>query len=106
MFNKFKELFSSENLLDIAFNTTLTMLDFDYKMYDASRGSLRESDNAELPFDVRDLRCVQYALKPRPLHAGIYKQELIAHLRSLESQGWLVEPLLARLQSALIFADL
>ncbi|MEE8576415.1 MAG: PhoU domain-containing protein [candidate division Zixibacteria bacterium] len=55
MFNKFKELFSSENLLDIAFNTTLTMLDFDYKMYDASRGSLRESDNAELPFDVRKM---------------------------------------------------
>ena len=50
----------------------------------------------ELPFDVRDLRCVQYDLKPRPLHEGAYKQELIAHIRSLEAQGWLVEPLLAR----------
>lgn len=53
MFNKFKELFSSENLLDAAFNTTLTMLDFDHKMYDASRHSLRESDNADLPFDIK-----------------------------------------------------
>ena len=53
MFNKFKELFSSENLLDAAFKTTLTMLDFDYKMYEASRSSLRESDNADLPFDIK-----------------------------------------------------
>lgn len=54
MFNKFKELFSAENLLETAFNTTLTMLEFDYKMYRASRQSLRESDNADLPFDVRE----------------------------------------------------
>jgi phosphate transport system protein len=53
MFNKFKELFSSENLLDAAFKTTLKMLDFDYKMYDASRRSLREFDNADLPFDIK-----------------------------------------------------
>lgn len=53
MFNKFKELFSSENLLDAAYDTTLTMLDFDYKMYDASRRTLRESNTAELPFDIK-----------------------------------------------------
>ena len=53
MFDKFKELFSSENLLDSAFKTTLTMMEFDQKMYDAARKSLRESDNAKLPFDVR-----------------------------------------------------
>ena len=55
MFNKFKELFSSENLLDTAFKTTLTMLDFDYKMYEASRQSLRESDTAELPYDFKQM---------------------------------------------------
>jgi len=53
MFEKFKELFSSENLLDSAFKTTLTMMEFDYKMYDAARKTLRESDTDELPFDVR-----------------------------------------------------
>ncbi|NOY89112.1 MAG: hypothetical protein GXO93_06965 [FCB group bacterium] len=53
MFNKFKELFSSENLLDSAFNTTLTMIEFDHKMYDASRRILRESDSSELPFDIK-----------------------------------------------------
>ena len=53
MFNKFKELFSAENLLDTAFKTTLTMMEFDQKMYDASRKTLRESDSDELPFDVR-----------------------------------------------------
>ncbi len=53
MFSKFKELFSSENHLDSAFNTTLTMIEFDYKMYDASRLTLRDSETDELPFDVR-----------------------------------------------------
>lgn len=55
MFNKFKELFGSENLLDIAFDTTLTMLEFDHKMYTASRVTLRESDSDELPFDIKKM---------------------------------------------------
>ncbi len=53
MFNKFKELFSSENLLDTAFKTTLTMMEFDQKMYDAARRTLRESDGVELPLDIK-----------------------------------------------------
>lgn len=53
MFSKFRELFSSENLLDTAFNTTLTMLDFDHKMYKASTSTLRQTDSDELPFDIR-----------------------------------------------------
>jgi phosphate transport system protein len=52
MFKKFKELFSSENLLDVSFHTTLTMLDFDHKMFLASRETLREKDTADLPFDI------------------------------------------------------
>lgn len=55
MFNKFKELFASENLLDTAFKTTLTMLDYDQQMYHASRKVLRESDDAELPFDFKKM---------------------------------------------------
>lgn len=53
MFSKFKELFSSENLLDSAFDTTLTMLDFDHKMFHASVETLRKTDSAELPFDFK-----------------------------------------------------
>ncbi|MBD3403232.1 hypothetical protein GF420_10085 [candidate division GN15 bacterium] len=53
MFRKFRELFSSENLLDAAFDTTVKMLEFDYKMYQASRDSLRTKQSAELPFDVK-----------------------------------------------------
>ncbi len=53
MFSKFKELFSSESLLDAAFEKTLTMLEFDYKMYTASCKSLRDSDTSELPFDIK-----------------------------------------------------
>ncbi len=55
MFNKFKELFGSENLLDIAFDTTLTMLEFDHKMYTASKETLRDSDSDELPFDIKKM---------------------------------------------------
>jgi len=53
MFEKFKELFGSENLLDSAFEVTLTMLEFDFKMYNASRRTLRESDTDKLPFDIK-----------------------------------------------------
>lgn len=53
MFEKFKELFGGENLLDTAYKTTVTMLDFDYKMFDASRRTLRDSDTDELPFDFK-----------------------------------------------------
>ncbi len=55
MFSKFKELFSSENLLDAAYEKTLTMLEFDYKMYVAAYAALRESDTSELPFDIKKI---------------------------------------------------
>ncbi|MFH1687808.1 MAG: PhoU domain-containing protein [bacterium] len=55
MFSKFRALFASENLLDSAFKTTLTMLEFDRQMYDASCHTLRHSDSDELPFDVRGM---------------------------------------------------
>ena len=53
MFEKFRELFSAENLLDAALGDTVTMLKFDHQMFEASRKVLRESDTAELPFDIR-----------------------------------------------------
>ena len=53
MFEKFRELFSSENLLDSALADTVTMLKFDHQMYEASRKVLREEDTADLPFDIR-----------------------------------------------------
>ncbi|MCH7691388.1 MAG: hypothetical protein IIA17_10145 [candidate division Zixibacteria bacterium] len=53
MFKKFRELFGSENLLDQAYETTVKMLETDFEMYKAARHSLRESETAELPVDVR-----------------------------------------------------
>lgn len=55
MFSKFKELFSSENLLDSAYTTTVTMLEFDHKMYDAAFRALRDTDSSDMPFDVRKM---------------------------------------------------
>jgi phosphate uptake regulator len=55
MFEKFKELFGSENLLDMAFDTTVTMLEFDQEMFAASRDTLRHTASDTLPFDVRQM---------------------------------------------------
>ena len=55
MFKKFRELFGQENLLDTAFDTTLKMMEYDSKMYDASRTTLRDSDTDQLPFDIKEM---------------------------------------------------
>lgn len=41
----------------------------------------------ELPFDIQDLRCVYYDLKPRPVIEKVYVKEVIAHAKSLETSG-------------------
>ncbi len=41
-----------------------------------------------LPFDIKDLRCVYYDLKPRPLFDKVYVKELVAHVRVIEAAGW------------------
>jgi phosphate uptake regulator len=46
------ELFGRENLLDQAIKTTLKMLNSDREMFLASMESLREHDDARLPFDI------------------------------------------------------
>ncbi len=55
MFNKFKELFSSESLMEAAYTTTVKMLEFDAQMYEASRAVLRDTDDCELPFDIKKM---------------------------------------------------
>jgi len=50
----------------------------------------------EVPFDIKDLRCVYYDLKPRPLQRGDYKRELVEQIRFLEERQWHADPLLAR----------
>lgn len=49
-----------------------------------------------LPFDVMDLRCVHYDLKPRPLFDKVYAKELIAHVRAFEASGWKASNVLGR----------
>ena len=53
MFDKFKDLFRHEDLLDDAFQVTMKMLEFDMKMYDASRTTLRDTNTSDLPFDIK-----------------------------------------------------
>ncbi len=74
MFDKFKELFSSESLLDEAFDTTVTMLEYDKQMFDTSRMTLREESTAEMPFDVKkmDRRINKYEREVR--------RKVLAHL--------------------------
>jgi hypothetical protein len=45
-----------------------------------------------LPFDIQDLRCVQYDFKPRPLLHKVYAREIVHFVRELEKSGWQVKP--------------
>ena len=50
----------------------------------------------EIPFDIKDLRCVYYDLRHRSIVSGKYKQELVDHIKSLERREWRAESVLAR----------
>lgn len=41
-----------------------------------------------IPFDIKDLRCVYYDLKPRPLFDRVYANELARHVSWLADSGW------------------
>jgi len=41
-----------------------------------------------LPFDIQDLRCVYYELKPRPLFERVHVNAIIDHVKSLDTTGW------------------
>jgi len=51
----------------------------------------------ELPFDIRDLRCVYYDLKPRALFDQVYVREIVAHIRAIEAASWKSKSLFAGL---------
>ncbi len=53
MFEKFRDLFSSDSLLDEAYDTTVKMLEFDHQMYRDSHYVLRKTDTDELPYDFK-----------------------------------------------------
>jgi hypothetical protein len=42
----------------------------------------------ELPFDIRDMRCVYYDLKPRSLFDQVYVKEVVAHVKAIEAANW------------------
>jgi hypothetical protein len=41
-----------------------------------------------IPFDLRDLRAIEYDFKPRPIRDGVYVKHLIDHVRSIEQNDW------------------
>jgi hypothetical protein len=43
-----------------------------------------------IPFDVHDLRAVEYDLRPRPLRDRVYVKHIVDLVRSLEDVGWTV----------------
>jgi hypothetical protein len=46
--------------------------------------------NHPLPFDIQDLRCVPYDLKPKPLFEREYVKRIVANVRELEAADWKV----------------
>jgi len=45
----------------------------------------------DIPFDVHDLRAVEYDLRPRPLRDRIYVNQIVEIIRSLDAGNWHVE---------------
>src|SRR5579863_1471971 len=43
-----------------------------------------------VPFDIKDLRAIEYDLKPRPLRDKVYVNQIVEHVRSLEAANWTV----------------
>lgn len=44
-----------------------------------------------IPFDLHDMRAIEYDFKPRALRDGIYTRQLMEHVRSIEAAGWKVD---------------
>ena len=44
-----------------------------------------------IPFDVRDLRAVEYDLRPRPLRDRVYVKQIVDLVRSLDAVQWSVQ---------------
>ena len=44
----------------------------------------------ELPFDLKDLRCVYYDLKPRPLFEKVYSKEISEHVQAFIDADWVI----------------
>ena len=42
----------------------------------------------ELPFDIKDLRCVYYDFDPEPLVEGEYVAQLVGHVKALAESNW------------------
>ena len=53
-----------------------------------------------MPFDLKDLRYVEYTMKPSPLIDGVYARKVVEHIVSLENAGWQVPPLFGELDTA------
>jgi hypothetical protein len=45
----------------------------------------------DIPFDVRDLRAVEYDLRPRPLRDKVYVKQIVELVESLEAAQWTVQ---------------
>jgi len=44
-----------------------------------------------LPFDVKDMRCVYYDLKPHPLFNHVYTNDLVKHVKEIERMEWRID---------------
>ncbi len=53
----------------------------------------------QLPFDIKDLRCVFYDLKPRNLFEKVYISQIIDYIKSLESVNWKISSQIPGLSS-------
>lgn len=85
----FKELFSDDLCIAVATGHNPNVF-YELALAQASGTPLiiLLMRDEQLPFDIQDLRCVQYDLKPRPLFDHVYSKAVVDHVHGLERSGW------------------
>ncbi|MCA9469290.1 MAG: hypothetical protein KC643_28135 [Nitrospira sp.] len=58
---------------------------------------LMEKNGEELPFDIKDLRCMYYDLEPRAIRERTSEKVLIQFIQNLKEKDWKAEPLLSHM---------
>ena len=55
----------------------------------------------QLPFDVKDIRCLYYDFEPQNVVGKVYEKQLVDFVRALERHNWQSESILQRLEKDL-----
>ena len=67
---------------------------------------LMEKNSADLPFDIKDLRCLYYDLEPRAIRERTSEKALIQFIQNLKQKDWKAEPLFSHMSGEFEWGEL